>query len=99
VSAALQDALVTVAATDYVKALPSIIARFVPGPLVTLGTDGFGRSATHEELRDFFEVDDRHIAAAALAELSRQGALSGREALKALRELDVDPGRLSPVVR
>ena len=48
---------VFVAASDYMKALPTSIGRWVPGPLTTLGTDGFGRSETRAALRDFFEVD------------------------------------------
>ena len=54
---------ITVAATDYVRAYPSIIAPFVGGDFVALGTDGFGRSATRAELRRFFEVDRHAIAA------------------------------------
>src|SRR4029077_15469931 len=55
------SATATVAASDYVKSMPDGIARWIQGPFVSLGTDGFGRSASRAELRDFFEVDAEHI--------------------------------------
>jgi pyruvate dehydrogenase E1 component len=58
-----------VAATDYVRAWPQQIAEYVDARLVTLGTDGFGRSDTREQLRRFFEVDAASIVAAALQAL------------------------------
>jgi pyruvate dehydrogenase E1 component len=58
-----------VALSDYVRAIPESIRAFVPGAYVTLGTDGFGRSDTRANLRDFFEVDARWIAYTALSEL------------------------------
>ncbi len=62
VTACLEDAPgVLVAASDYVKALPDAIDRWLPRPLIALGTDGFGRSENREALRDFFEVDYRYI--------------------------------------
>src|SRR5205823_4400388 len=45
------------AASDYMRSVPEMIARWVPGGLYPLGTDGFGRSETREALRRFFEVD------------------------------------------
>jgi pyruvate dehydrogenase E1 component len=51
-----------VAVHDYVKAIPMTISRWFPGVLNVLGTDGFGRSASRGALRDYFEVDARHIA-------------------------------------
>jgi pyruvate dehydrogenase E1 component len=58
-----------VAATDYVAAYPSLVARFIDAPFTALGTDGFGRSDTRTALRKFFEVDSQHIALAALRSL------------------------------
>ncbi len=55
-----------VAATDYVRAVPQMIADHLAAPFTTLGTDGFGRSDTRAALRRFFEVDAQHIAVAAL---------------------------------
>ena len=57
-----------IAVSDYVRAIPESVRAFVPGRYVTLGTDGFGRSDTRANLRDFFEVDAKWIAYTALAE-------------------------------
>jgi pyruvate dehydrogenase E1 component len=64
-----------IAASDYVRALPELVRAFVPARYVTLGTDGFGRSDTRAALRDFFEVDAKAIAAAALRALLDEGTL------------------------
>ena len=58
-----------VAVSDYVRSLPESIRAYVPASFVTLGTDGFGRSDTRANLRDFFEVDARWIAYTALTEV------------------------------
>ncbi len=63
-----------VAATDYVRAWPQLIAEYVDAAYVTLGTDGFGRSDSRQQLRGFFEVDARSIVLAALEVLSRTRA-------------------------
>ncbi|MCB1684461.1 MAG: pyruvate dehydrogenase (acetyl-transferring), homodimeric type, partial [Pseudomonadales bacterium] len=62
---------VFVAASDYMKALPLSIARWVPGPYTVLGTDGFGLSEDRHVLRDYFEVSAQWIAFAALSTLAR----------------------------
>ena len=64
-----------VAASDYMKALPDLIARWVQHPFTPLGTDGFGRSDTREALRRHFEVDAEHIVVATLTALAQQGAV------------------------
>ena len=66
---------ITVAATDYVRAYPGLIAPYVQGDFVALGTDGFGRSATRAELRRFFEVDRHAVMLAALQGLAKRGAV------------------------
>jgi pyruvate dehydrogenase E1 component len=86
-----------VAASDYVKALPETVARWVPAPFSVLGTDGFGRSDGRPALRDFFEVDARHIAFAALAALVRAGAADAAAALAARAEWGIDPERANPL--
>jgi pyruvate dehydrogenase E1 component len=60
-----------VAASDYVRAWPQLIAEYVDARYVTLGTDGFGRSDTRQRLRRFFEVDAQAVVAAALQALAR----------------------------
>jgi pyruvate dehydrogenase E1 component len=74
-----------IAASDYVSAVPDLIRPYVRGKYVALGTDGFGRSDTRAALRNFFEVDARHIAQAALAALDP--ALGAR----ALDRYGIDP--------
>ncbi len=88
---------VFVAVSDYLKALPNSIARWIPGRLVTLGTDGFGRSDSREALRRFFEVDARHIVLAALHGLVREKLFDPALAARAAKELEIDPGKPGPL--
>lgn len=98
VTSCLADAPgVFVAASDYVKALPDSISRWFPRPLVSLGTDGFGRSDTRKSLRDFFEVDARHIALAALSALARERQIRPEVVQRAIAEMEIDPERPNPV--
>jgi pyruvate dehydrogenase E1 component len=85
-----------VAASDYVKALPCSVAKWIPGPFTALGTDGFGRSEDRASLRDFFEVDARHIAHTALALLAREGRIPQDSVRRAAKEFDIDPGKPDP---
>jgi pyruvate dehydrogenase E1 component len=86
----------TVYASDYMKALPRALASWVPGPLAVLGTDGLGRSESREALRDFFEVDHRHVTLAALSALVREGRLPASDAADARRKLEIDPDKPDP---
>ena len=86
-----------VAATDWMKALPDMVARWLPPHYLALGTDGFGRSDTRENLRALFEIDPAHIAAATMVSLARCGALSNTKATKAIRELGIDPEKADPL--
>jgi pyruvate dehydrogenase E1 component len=86
-----------VAASDYVKLVADQIARWLPGPLTTLGTDGFGRSDTRAALRRHFEVDAANIAVAALAALARARTIDRSEVARAVRDLELDPDRIDPV--
>ena len=88
-----------VAASDYVRAMPESVARFSPTRMTTLGTDGFGRSDGRKALRDFFEVDARHITLAALATLADDGVVEARLVEQALHDLEIDPERVSPIRR
>jgi pyruvate dehydrogenase E1 component len=84
-----------VAATDYMRAVADQVAPWVPG-LLSLGTDGFGRSDIRASLRDFFEVDAKAIAATALYGLARDGTWSRKKAAEAIRDLGLDPDRPAP---
>jgi pyruvate dehydrogenase E1 component len=86
-----------VAASDWMKALPDMVAPWITVPYVTLGTDGFGRSDTREALRAFFEIDPPNIAAAALAALVRCGDLTPAAAAKGIRKLGIDPETPDPL--
>jgi pyruvate dehydrogenase E1 component len=86
-----------VAATDWLKALPDMVARWIPTTYLSLGTDGFGRSDTRENLRALFEIDPPHIAAATLVALARCGALPPAKATKAIRGLGIDPDKTDPL--
>lgn len=88
---------VIVAASDYMKALPDLLAKWMPRRLVSLGTDGFGRSASRAALRDFFEVDARFIVLAALSALAREGAIKPGVVKKAMKVLDINPDKPDPV--
>lgn len=87
---------VIVAATDYIKALPQSIARWVPGNFKALGTDGFGRSETREALRDFFEVDSRYITLATLYGLMQEGKIKADVVTGAIKDMGIDPEKLNP---
>jgi pyruvate dehydrogenase E1 component len=88
--------LVTIATTDHVKAVPDMIQKWVPGKYVCLGTDGFGRSDTRENLRKFFEIDAEHIVAATISTLLTEGKLSEAKAKTALKTLDINPDTPDP---
>jgi pyruvate dehydrogenase E1 component len=88
---------VFVAASDYLKALPLSIAKWLPGPLVALGTDGFGRSETRASLRDFFEVDAKHIAWSALVAMARDGRYNKDKLAEAARKLKIDADKVDPI--
>jgi pyruvate dehydrogenase E1 component len=85
-----------IAVSDYVKALPDSISRWLPHPLVALGTDGFGRSESRAALRDFFEVDARFIVVATLDELARAGKVGTDVVKKAIKDLNINTEKPNP---
>ena len=89
---------VFIAASDFMKALPLRIAKWVPGHYAVLGTDGFGLSESRPDLRDHFEVSAEHIAYAAMAALADDGMISAKELSKAAAQLGIDPGKLNPAI-
>ena len=88
-----------VAVTDYMKALPSSIACWMPESYTVLGTDGFGLSESRRDLRDHFEIGWRHIVQAALVALYRRGALSAAVLQKVSLKLGIDVVKPEPVSR
>ncbi len=88
-----------VAATDYVRAYPQLIASYVEAQMTVLGTDGFGRSDTRAELRKFFEVSRRDIVVAALDALAGEGAVERSVVADAIARYGVDTQLAAPWMR
>ncbi|GBD89892.1 pyruvate dehydrogenase E1 component [bacterium BMS3Abin04] len=88
---------VFVAASDYVQILGDSISKWLPGPLHTLGTLGFGRSEGRKELRDFFEIDAKHIAYAALFSLRKENKIKDDLVKKAFKELKIKSDKPNPL--
>ena len=85
-----------IAASDYMKSVPDMLAPWLSTRLVTLGTDGFGRSDNREHLRRHFEVNAESIVAATLSKLARDGKFDTTKAQAALTELGVETERPDP---
>ncbi len=91
-----KEAGVFVAVSDYMRAIPDQIWPWVPGGLFSLGTDGFGRSGTREQLREFFEVDTPSIVVASLYQLSEKGLVDRSVVAEAMQALGVNPEKVFP---
>jgi len=89
---------VLVAATDYLKTLPNMVAKWMPRRLASLGTDGFGRSEGRSSLREFFEVDSRFIVLATLHELAQDGLVGEATVQNAIKDLGINPNKPNPVI-
>jgi len=89
---------VIVAASDYVKALPDAIDRWAGRRITSLGTDGFGRSEGRSSLRDFFEVDAKHIVLATLVDLAHDGKVEAGVPRKAVKDLGINPDKPNPAI-
>jgi pyruvate dehydrogenase E1 component len=85
-----------IAITDYMRAVPDQVARFIERPYTSLGTDGFGRSDARDALREYFEVDAAQLVIAVLSELARSGQLARSVVESAIIKLGVDPSRAAP---
>lgn len=85
-----------VAASDYMAIVPDQIRAWVPAPMVSLGTDGYGRSDTRTALRRHFEVDAECIALAALELLAQEGAVARELVSEAISKFGIDPQKPAP---
>ncbi len=85
-----------VAVTDYMRAVPDQVSRWIPQPYTSLGTDGFGRSDTRESLRKFFEVDGPHIVVAVLAHLADSGMVDPGVVAAAINRYDIPADVVDP---
>jgi pyruvate dehydrogenase E1 component len=86
-----------IVATDYVRAYPEQVRAFVPMRYTVLGTDGFGRSDTRENLRRHFEVNRYYVAQAAVAALAAEGKLTAGDVAKAIEMYKIDDGKPNPL--
>ena len=86
-----------IAATDYMKTLPDLISRWVPGRLVPLGTDGYGMSDNRPELRRHFEVDAQSIVIATLDALRCEGQVGVADVENAIKAFGLNPDKIEPL--
>ncbi len=86
-----------IAVSDYVRAFTEQIRAFVPRKYVTLGTDGFGRSDTRENLRHFFEVNAYWITIASLKALADEGTINREIVAQAIEKYGIDIEKINPV--
>ncbi len=87
-----------VASTDYMKMVPDQLAPWLGGRLVSLGTDGFGRSDNRQYLRKHFEINAESIVAATLSRLARDGKFNPKKAAQAITDLGLNPEGIDPAV-
>ena len=87
---------VFVAVSDFMRMVPDQIAPWVPGGLMTLGTDGFGRSDTRANLRRFFEIDAESTVIATLYALAKKGQIEKSVVAQAIKDLNVNPEKIFP---
>jgi pyruvate dehydrogenase E1 component len=88
-----------IASTDYMKSFAEQIAVFLPHKFVALGTDGFGRSDSRENLRQFFEVDRHYVVVATLKALSDEGKIKSSIVTDAIKKFKLDPNKPNPVTQ
>ncbi len=86
-----------VGVSDFMRAYPDLIRNWVSQRYTVLGTDGFGRSDTRVALRDFFEIDERYIALAALKSLADEGAIGRDVLVQAMAQLEIAADKPTPL--
>ena len=86
-----------IAASDYIKLYLEQLRDFMPENYTTLGTDGYGRSDSRENLRHFFEVDRYHIALAALNALLLEGVVTMAVMNKAIKHYGINVNKKDPM--
>jgi pyruvate dehydrogenase E1 component len=88
---------VIISASDYVQILADSLSKHLKKPILSLGTFGFGRSEDRASLRDFFEVDAKHIVWATLSALSKEGKVKPQTLKKAKKDLGINPDKKNPL--
>jgi pyruvate dehydrogenase E1 component len=86
-----------IVATDYIKSFADQLRAFVPRRYLVLGTDGYGRSDTRQQLRRFFEVDRYYVVITALKALADEGAIAKEEVVKAMKKYQINPDKPNPL--
>jgi len=86
-----------IASTDYMRSYADQIRAFIPGTLKVLGTDGYGRSDYRAKLREFFEVDRRFIAVAALKALADENKSDSKTVAQAIKKYKIDTDKPNPM--
>jgi pyruvate dehydrogenase E1 component len=86
-----------IAASDYVRALPEQLLRYIPGDYFVLGTDGMGRSETRETLRRHFEVDAESVVIGTLYRLNKAGVVSTTEFNQVITDLGYNRDKINPL--
>ncbi|CAG9297947.1 pyruvate dehydrogenase (acetyl-transferring), homodimeric type [Celerinatantimonas diazotrophica] len=91
------DNLPTIASTDYVKTFGEQVRHYVPGPYRVLGTDGFGRSDSRDNLRLHFEVNASYVVVATLHQLAEQGQIDKSVVAQAITKYGIDADKINPL--
>jgi pyruvate dehydrogenase E1 component len=87
-----------IASTDHIKAYAEQIRAYVPSTYAVLGTDGFGRSDSRENLRRFFEIDRYFIVLATLKALADEGTITSKQVSKAIKLYNIDINKPNPLL-
>jgi len=93
----INDQIPTVAVSDYIKLVTEQISPYIPGEYYALGTDGFGRSDTRENLRHFFEVDRYYIILCAVWALVNDNKLDESTVNKVIKKYNIDVNKPNPL--
>ena len=93
----LDKNLPVIAVSDYVKLVAEQISPYIKSSFTALGTDGFGRSDTRENLRDFFEINRYYITLAAINSLIKEGKLKKDILSKAIKKYEINPDKINPL--
>ncbi len=80
-----------IAISDFMRLVPDQVARWIPRPFTAMGADGYSRSDTREALRNYFEVDARHLVVAVLAQLVEMGERNASDVADAIARFGIDP--------
>jgi pyruvate dehydrogenase E1 component len=94
----LEEGVITIACTDYMKSYAEQVRAYIPGPYRVLGTDGFGRSDSRENLRRHFEVDASYVVVAALHELAKMDVIDRETVAEAIVKFNIDVNKINPLV-